>query len=34
MQQFLASIESRAFRIAQMATHNRDDALDIVQEAI
>ena len=34
MQQFLASIERRAFSIAQMATQNRDDALDIVQEAM
>lgn len=34
MQNFLSSIESRAFRIAQIATGNRDDALDIVQDAM
>ncbi len=34
MQEFLASIESRAFRMAQIATLNRDDALDIVQDAM
>jgi RNA polymerase sigma-70 factor (ECF subfamily) len=34
MQNFLAGIEGRAFRIAQFATHNRDDALEIVQEAM
>ena len=34
MQEFLASIESRAFRIAQMATQNRDESLDIVQDAM
>lgn len=31
---FLASVERRAFRIAQMAVRDRDDALDIVQGAM
>lgn len=34
MQTFLASVERRAFRIAQFATRDRDDALDLVQEAM
>ncbi len=34
MQAFLADIEQRAFRIAQIATGNREDALDIVQDAM
>jgi RNA polymerase sigma-70 factor (ECF subfamily) len=34
MELFLADIQSRAFRMAQLATGNRDDALDIVQDAM
>jgi RNA polymerase sigma-70 factor (ECF subfamily) len=34
MEYFLASVERRAFRMAQIATNSSDDALDIVQEAM
>ncbi len=34
MQTFLASIEGRAFSMALYATGNRDEALDIVQDAM
>jgi len=34
MNQFLANIERRAFRMAEIATGNSDDALDLVQEAM
>jgi RNA polymerase sigma-70 factor (ECF subfamily) len=34
MEQFLASVERRAFRMAQIATGNSDEALDIVQDAM
>ena len=34
MERFFISIERRAFRMAQLATGNTDDALDIVQDAM
>jgi len=34
MNQFLAEVEGRAFTMANIATRNRDDALDIVQDAM
>lgn len=34
LDQFLASVERRAFRIAEIATQDRDEALDIVQDAM
>ncbi len=34
LEQFLASVERRAFRMASLAVGNQDDALDIVQEAM
>ena len=34
LDQFLASVESRAYRLAVIATNSREDALDIVQDAM
>jgi len=34
MNHFLADVEGRAFRMAQIATGNRDDALEIVQDTM
>lgn len=34
LNQFLASVEKRAFRMAQIATGNSEDALDIVQDSM
>jgi RNA polymerase sigma-70 factor, ECF subfamily len=34
LEQFLASIERRAFRMAQVSLRNADDALDVVQDAM
>lgn len=34
MNQFLAAVERRAYRMAELASGNRDDALDIVQDAM
>lgn len=34
MDQFLAQVEQRAFNIARLSVGNRDDALDIVQDAM
>jgi len=34
LEEFLMNAERRAFRMAQLSTRNRDDALDIVQDAM
>ena len=34
LDQFLTQVQGRAYRIAQIATNNSDDALDIVQDAM
>ena len=34
LEEFLVSVERRAFHMAQLTTRNREDALDIVQDAM
>ncbi len=34
METFLTSVQGRAFRMAEIATKSRDDALDIVQDTM
>lgn len=34
LEEFLANIERKAYRMAEMSTRNREDALDIVQDAM
>src|SRR5580765_1709393 len=34
LEQFLASVEKRAFKIAQLGLRNEDDALDAVQDSM
>lgn len=34
LEQFLASIETRAYRFAEIGLRNRDDALDVVQDTM
>ena len=34
LEEFLANVERRAFRIAELSTKNREDSLDIVQDAM
>ena len=34
MNRFLMDVENRAFRMAELAVGNRDDAMDIVQDTM
>jgi RNA polymerase sigma-70 factor (ECF subfamily) len=34
MEEFLKSVERRAFRMAELATHSSDDAMDILQDTM